>query len=537
MKKLYRKWKSEFIRQITIEPFSAKFQYTCLAIILLFTVAVRLVSIDAPALDRTMWKEIDYIAISSNFWQNGFNFLSPEIFWPAEPPRTTAMELPLVPYMAAILYSLFGFNVITVRLIPLLSFLLLSVYVFRLAKRELNSMVGLIASLAASIFPLYNQFGNILFSEPLMITMSVAAVFHFAQWMDSGRMNDCILSGTSFSLAVALKLTPLYLLLPLTWLAYRKFGLTLKNYIKLLILLLLSLLLPIAWYAYAYYLTFNSIDVFGIFHGHDKMQTATMLADPSWYTTMLFRIGGNILGGKFSSLFCLIGFLSGLTYLKKTNLFYAYALMITIFFVIVAEGQIDAPYRQHTAIPFLAVFLALGTVSFLSFFKSVWQPANPLTSKRQKLFPQKLLLICSGLVIAILVFNFAKVFNRDPLVPSDPIRWELSEQIKMYASPEAKLIAAGEYTIHKGGNDLSPVLYHYSGLRGWTIEADGWNPKTIDRFIQKGATLFAATQMSRQAESEPFIKSMRQRYPSLYENSSREILLLDLTSPILSEKQ
>ena len=34
------------------------------------------------------------IEISKNYVKNDFNFFKPEITWPAEPPRVTAMELP-----------------------------------------------------------------------------------------------------------------------------------------------------------------------------------------------------------------------------------------------------------------------------------------------------------------------------------------------------------------------------------------------------------------------------------------------------------
>ena len=73
-------------------------------LLVFLTAGARLLAIRAPALDRTYWKEIDYIAISSNYRDHGFRFHRPEITWPAEEPRVTAMEFPLVPYVAALSY-------------------------------------------------------------------------------------------------------------------------------------------------------------------------------------------------------------------------------------------------------------------------------------------------------------------------------------------------------------------------------------------------------------------------------------------------
>ncbi|CAB5115230.1 hypothetical protein D3OALGB2SA_2638 [Olavius algarvensis associated proteobacterium Delta 3] len=530
MKKLYREWLSVSTKYITDEPFSIKFQYSCLSIILLFTLAIRLVSIDIPALDRTMWKEIDYITISTNYLQNGFNFFQPEITWPAEPPRITAMELPLVPYMAAIFYALFGFNSLTVRLIPLLSFLLMAIYIFRLAKREMNSMVGLIAALAASVFPLYHQFGNILFSEPIVIAMSVMAIFHFAQWMDTGQKKDVVIAVFAFSMAVSLKLTPLYMLLPLTWLAYRKYGLNLKSYFKLLAPLTLSLLLPIVWYSYAYFLTFNSIDVFGIFQGHDKMQTFTYLTRSFWYKKMFYRIAQGVLGGNLGFLLFVIGFMSGFACLKRTGLFYIYAMMIAIFFAIVAEGQIDAPYRQLTSIPFLAVFVSLGIIALFSVYQSMLQLVNSSAAEQHSYLSKKQLLLSFGIVLLILVFNYKAILHADPLEPSHKEEWRMAHEIKKIASDNAKIIALGAYTIHKGGNDLSPVLYYYTGLRGWTLQENEWQQETVERYIQKGASLLAAPlDRPREPGLKPFVQSLQKRYAVLYKNTEKNQILLDLT--------
>ena len=256
---------------------------------MLSCIFVRLLAIQFPALDRTAWKEIDYIAVSENYWKHGFNFFLPEITWPAEPPRFTAMELPIVPFAASLLYPLFGLNAFSVRMATLIAFLLMSFYVFKLGRRELGPTVGLLAALASSIPPLFQIFGSILYSEPLMMAVEVITLFHFAEWIDFGRRRDWILSALSFSIAIALKITPLYLLLPLVWLVFRKHKFNVTAHAKFSLFVLAALVLPILWYAYAYHLANTSLDVFGVLggigpsRGHDKLQTLSMLSDANWY--------------------------------------------------------------------------------------------------------------------------------------------------------------------------------------------------------------------------------------------------------------
>ena len=52
-------------------------------------------------------------------------------------------------------------------------------------------------------------------------------------------------------------------------------------------------------------------------------------------------------------------------WLRRGGLFFAYLVAVGAFFVIVAEGNLDAPYRQLTSIPPLSAFVALGALAVL----------------------------------------------------------------------------------------------------------------------------------------------------------------------------
>ncbi len=102
--------------------------------------------------------------------------------------------------------------------------------------------------------------------------------------------------------------------------------------------------------------------------------------------------------------------------------------------------------------------------------------------------------------------------------------------------PGDRLVAAGQYSIHKGGNDLSPVLYHYTGLRGWTLQAPDWQRERIDELMERGATLFVASGMHREPESAPFIAEMKRSFPVLYEDDQGWLLLrLQEPPPLASD--
>lgn len=498
--------------------------YLILSLIVLGVLAIRLIRIGTPSLEWAPWKEIDYLTISKNYWQNGFNFLKPEVTWPAEPPRVTEMELPLVPYGTAIFYQLFGYGAFAARLVPLLSYLVMAIYVFKLAKRELGEYAGLLAGMAAGLMPLYHPFSNTLFTEPSMIAMSVVSIYYMAEWVEHQHRRDQILTLISLSLTFSLKLESLYLLLPLSWIAFRQYRFQLKKYFGFVLLIAASFILPVIWYSYAYYLENTGAHLFGIFKGHNKSQIVTMLTDFRWYRTMAGRIINGIFGGVYGSALFLLGLGLAVLY-RRGGLIFAYLASVCIYFVLVAEGNVDAPYRQLPLIPSAAIFVALGAQALIVALSSAWKF---ISTKRTLL-----LALPFVLTLFIPVPKLNEVFAPD--MPAHADRWQFAEEIKKYSDENSKLVVLGEYSKHVGGYDLSPVLYYYSGLQGWTLKPEQWTVDYVESLRQKGATHFAVILpygypydfvYLPEESYDAFVSEMRARYPVLYEYQDQ--LLLDL---------
>jgi hypothetical protein len=501
--------------------------YAIVALITIF----RLMTISVPSLKWTSWKEIDYLAISQNYWKNGFNFLQPEVTWPAESPRVTEMELPLVPYVSAMLYEIFGYSPYTARAVTLFASLLLIVYIYKLAQLEINPFIGLLAAFAAGVLPLYHPFSRLQFTEPLMISMSVVSIYYMTEWVDNQNRRNWILAALSLSLTFALKLESLYLLLPITWIAFRKYRWNLGQYRNYLLLILLSLILPVVWYSYAYYLESIGAHLFGIFRGHNKSQFTSLLLDIRWYRTMAGRVINGILGGLYGFALFALGFLI-LLFRRKGSLFFAYFIAVVIYFMLLAEGQIDAPYRQLPIIPPMSVFVAVGAqtviILIIAFFDLI---GHPVTIGKSVPW---LALAASFLLVLIVPFQRPDdVLATDR--PAHVDRWELAQEIRKSADINSKLVVVGEYSKHVGGYDLSPVLFYYSGLQGWSLTPDKWTPSYIDGLRRKGAThlVFVLPYgypydfiYLPEAPVESFIKEMKLRYPVLYENQDQ--LVLDL---------
>lgn len=503
-----------------------KLVFWCIVVLIL---AIRFLTIQTPALDRTVWKEIDYISISKNYLANGFNFFQPTISWPAEPPNVTAMELPVIPYLAALLYKIFGFNVWTVRLLPIIFYLLIIYYVYKLTYEYFGPVIGLIAAFISGILPLNNSFGNVLFSDPAMVAFSIFTIFYFSQWMKYGRKKDRILATLGFSLAVALKIEPLYLLLPLSWLFFKKYRLDIKKYKVFISFILISLILPVCWYLYAYFLTNHSIDVFGIFKGHNKLQTFTMLSNSIWYFKMKWNLS-SLLGHWVGLILIFSGITSALL-LRKGSLFFFYLAAVFIYFILVAEGNIDTSYRQFCIIPPAAAFMALGSTSIsLLFIKIFKRYINAIYFS-----PFVILWIALIIPLLIPIHKSHYIFLKDINQPVEQDQWDYAQIIKKYAGPKSKIITTGTYTMHVGGNDLSPVLYYYSGLKGWTLEKKNRNLNNVNILINKGADLFAAIYIQREPDMIGLINRLKKDHVVLFEDQKGGFILLSLKNKSISK--
>jgi hypothetical protein len=531
MAQLIVNWRQAF-EELTSEPIPKNFQYTCLAIIILLVLIVRLATLNIPPLERSAWKEIDYLTISQNYWQHGFNFFWPEVSWPAEPPRVTEMEFPLVPFTTALLYQFFGFNVYSARAVTLFSSLLMILFVFKLTKRELGVFTGLVSAFTAGVLPLYHPFNRILFTEPTMIALSVVSLYYVAEWVDYERRKDRILAIAIFSLTIALKLECLYLFLPIGWIAFRKYRWEIKQYRGLIKLVLLALILPILWYSYAYYLEKIGVHEFGIFMGHNKSQTLFMLAHGSWYHTMANRVIEGILGGFFGTLLFVIGLVTAARF-RRAGLFFAYIIAVGIYFALIAEGNLDAPYRQLTIIPPAAVFIAMGAQAIIVTSIAIYRTF--MREQRAKVnFSQLAFVGCLTFVMFIPLINYKTIFNQN--IPELSSRWDLAIKIKKYSTNQDKLIVIGEYQKMVGGYDLSPVLYYYSNRRGWNLMPVDWSMDKIEALRKKGGTLLVITPrygnnpdaLNYQAEesTDSIIKEVKAHYPVLYE--SQDQIILDL---------
>jgi hypothetical protein len=171
------------------------------AAIVLLGLALRLRGIHDPILDHPGWRQGDTAAIARNFATLDLNPFHPQTDYDGPPPNYVELELQIVPFLAALLYKIFGVHEIFGRLISI-AFSLGTVGVLASFGRWLfgTRLAGLAAALAFAIYPGSVYYGRTFTPDTTMAFFLTAAVFAGARWA----LEDGPGGGRRFASAAAL---------------------------------------------------------------------------------------------------------------------------------------------------------------------------------------------------------------------------------------------------------------------------------------------------------------------------------------------
>ncbi len=146
--------------------------------------ALRLKGIHDPILDHPGWRQGDTAAIARNFATLDLNPFHPQTDYDGPPPNYVELELQIVPYLAALLYKIFGVHEIFGRLISI-GFSLGTVAVLAYFARWMfaSPIAGIVAAVAYAIYPGAVYYGRTFTPDTTMAFFLTTAVFASARWI------------------------------------------------------------------------------------------------------------------------------------------------------------------------------------------------------------------------------------------------------------------------------------------------------------------------------------------------------------------
>jgi hypothetical protein len=174
--------------------------WLALGAIVLLGLALRLRGIHDPILDHPGWRQGDTAAIARNFATLDLNPFHPQTDYNGPPPNYVELELQIVPFLAALLYKLFGIHEIFGRLVSI-GFSLGTVAVAGAFARWLfaSRLAGIVAAFAFAIYPGSTYYGRTFMPDTTMAFFLTLAVYAGARWI----LDDEARFGRSFAFAAA----------------------------------------------------------------------------------------------------------------------------------------------------------------------------------------------------------------------------------------------------------------------------------------------------------------------------------------------
>ncbi|RYZ08255.1 MAG: hypothetical protein EOO73_09340 [Myxococcales bacterium] len=457
------------------------------------------------------WRPTDMASIALNYARGSMSFLHPQVSWGGSGPGYVEMEFPLVPYLTAILFKLFGFHEGLSLVVPLLSGFLLVWFTYLIGRRWFGALEGLCAGLLVAVVPPFVMLTVTgMWADPPSVLATTAGLYYAYEWSESGRHRSLIAAAALLSLGALLKLTALHVGLPVAYLLWRRLrGDVLKA--PQTWLLGLGILLPnVAWYYYSYRVGVESGNTFGILAGGTmKFGSKSLYEDPAFYLNALRRIALYHLTpvGTF-------GFVYGMRRLiaepAPRNLFLlSWLASVLVYSGVAAHGVHGGHY--HYLLPFLPVAALVVGVG------GAWllRAAGPWLTR----FAQRLGAPAAALSALFVVGTAANVawstdrfFRRDRHI--DSTMWQQKKVtgmlVKKLTRPGALIIVVDVQNRVKEKSMSPPDVFYFGDRKGW-YEAVHWLTwESIESLRGQGAEYLIVSGQS--------VEDFREHQPRVYES-------------------
>ncbi len=470
-----------------------------LILILLLGTGLRLAWVTRPFDHRirTAWRQADYIQIARNFDREGMNIFYPRIDWRGDTPGYVEGEFPLVPWVGAILYKVFGYQEWLLRTIPCF-FSLLSLFLLAwFAHRILPPGGALFATAAFAINPLMVYLSTSIQPESPMIFLSLAAFVFLVQWDSEPTFRNLLGAALLAGLAILAKSPAAAAGLALGFVVLRKEGLKTFVDARVLIAGALGILPPLLWYGWAYrfYALYgNSLGLSNESHylGLDLLFPPTfLLGNLKWETLFVFSPAGWLL------LIAAWG-----TSLRRLRLELIWYGAVWVFYIFAARTSGDdwAFYYHSSSVAPACLLMGAGYG---------WL-AGRLHKKLR-------LALGACTLLALLLMTVILIYKRDKNTDLPPIR-ETSQEFAKFIPPSEKIVVKGGKKFDEKGFPVAynePMVFAWMDRKGFNYAPEDLSLETLENLRSRGGRFWVMRESEISTMPEGMMEAVEKRYTLL----------------------
>lgn len=204
------------------------FTYLVLIAMILLGFAVRMYKYSSPIADWHSWRQAGVASVSDIFLKDGLDVLHPKYYdistsqtgyynpngyWFVELPIFSVIHFFLVKYLS-LDFILAG------RLISIVASLVSAFYIFKIARKFIGNMGGLLAAFFFLFLPFNIYYSRTLLPEPLAVCFALAGIWYFVDYLDKERTYKLFLSAILFALSFLTKPFTVFYMFPVAYLTY-----------------------------------------------------------------------------------------------------------------------------------------------------------------------------------------------------------------------------------------------------------------------------------------------------------------------------
>ncbi len=219
-------------------------------------------TINLPPQSTDLWRQADCYSIALNYYQNGFHFFKPQVHFLFTQNGYAAGEFPLIYFISALLFKVFGVHYFLFKGLNLLIFFAGLYSLFKLALKLTNDLLfSCILSILYFCTPIIFFYANNFLSDVSALSFNIIGMLFFTSFLEENKKKKLIIAATCFALAGLLKasasifliamMCALFTELFITKTKSKFFNVIQSNKLQLFLSLSLALFLIIAWYLYA----------------------------------------------------------------------------------------------------------------------------------------------------------------------------------------------------------------------------------------------------------------------------------------------
>jgi len=428
------------------------------------------------------WRQTQTQSTINNFYEEDMNILNPRRNERGNGEGIFRMEFPLMQWLVASSYHVFGNNIVVTRLfmfvIGLLSILGMYKLLFVLFNKELLALIG---AWAFNFSPSFYYYTINPLPDNLALCCSIWGLVMFFSWKKSNRSILLILCGVLLSIGALCKLPfIIYFIVPGTFLLVEMFRTKLyKKTISNSLLVFNPLLFPFAWYLTVIPQWKGNGIVGGMF---DNSTTFSTLVD--YLQHNLISTLPELLLNYGSVLFFIAGFyfLVKKKAFRNANFILIFVLSIGVLAYFLFEINMIAKIHDYYLFPFYPLlFMLVGYGAFC------------LYSLEKPIFK----IITISLLCILPITCYIRMYER--WIPESP---GFNKDLLEYKTELRDIIPNDALIIV--GNDVSRYIsFYYIDKKGWGFDTDNLTSDKLTVMIDKGAQFLYSD--SRKVDTNPLI--------------------------------